>query len=97
MKNTGFWILSPSVIGVKKCLKVCEVGFSLSYVFGQNRWWGRYKRECLVRFCCCAAVEREWNLKYGNWYNIHLFYHLQMESRIKSTRHLVSDFWQFKK
>ena len=70
-KPQEFELYPPMQIGVKKCLKeYAEVSFSLRCVFCQNRWWRRYERECLFKLCCCATIQREWYLKYGNWYNI---------------------------
>lgn len=96
-KPQEFELYPPMQIRVKKCLKEYEeVNFSLRYVFCQNRWWRRYERECLFKFCCCATIQREWYLKYGNWYSISLFHHLQVESRTEFMRHLVWDIWQLK-
>lgn len=97
-KPWEFEFYSQMHIRVKKCLKEYkEVSFSLRYVLCQNRWWGRNKCKRLVRFCCCAAVQREWNLKSGNWYIICLSHHLQVESRTEIMRNFVSDIWQLKK
>ena len=70
-KAQEFELYPPMQIRVKKCLKeYAEVGFSLRCVFCQTRWWRRYELECLFKLCCCATIQREWYLKYGNWYNI---------------------------